>query len=135
MKILILLCASLLVLSCNSKKEEERPTASLSPLSSQEVLRTFNLYLDGRYEEYVGQMLSCDRQPQTYREQMATLFKQHAADQREANGPIRSANVTSVTTDTARHTANARLRLSYENGDDENVQLQFVHDGKSWRLR
>ena len=135
MKIPTLICASLLALSCSQNKEEERQPAALSPLSSQEVLQTFHLYMKGDYDAYVGQMLSCDRQPESYREQMVILFRQHAADQRKDNGPVCSASVTSVTTDTASHTASALLRISYENGDCENIQLRFVHDGKSWRLR
>lgn len=136
MKRIILIGVSLLALSCSNQKEEKGPqTEALSPLSSEEVLRTYNLYRDGRYAELVDAILSCDGKDAAYREQMATLFKQHAADQKEQNGDIRSTAVNAIVTDTTGNAATASLLVTYANGDTETIQLQFIRSEGKWRLR
>lgn len=106
-----------------------------SPLTAGEVTRIFNRYVTGDYDGYVAEVASCDGKPADYRRQMATLYKQHAADQRKDVGDITAVHVVGVKPQTGGRAALAYVSLSYTGGKTEEILLEFVHDGRRWRLR
>lgn len=122
------------VVACNSKHE----VVVVAPLgeapTSEEVERIYQLYLDGRYEEYVSEMQSCDKQPEGYRQQMADLHKMHAHQQREKNGGALSAKVVRIEATTTGKQANAFLRVEYRNRTHETILLSLIRDDTRWRL-
>lgn len=125
-----------LALSCATNQEEKGESAdSLSPLSADEVLHYYNLYREGKYANIVQAMHSCDSMDSAYKEQMAMLFKQHATEQKEQHGEVRFADVDTILISPSQIAATATISLTYADGGKETIQLQFVRDGKEWRLR
>lgn len=132
------LAALLLMTSCGSeKKENGSATSADAPtmLANEEALAVYQLYLKGDYNGLVGCIQSCDDKPEAYRQQMAILYKQHAADQKEDDGDVVDAQIARIQPQSNGHAAEVFVNVTYETGKTEEVLLQFVHDGKSWRLR
>ncbi len=133
-----LLFAFLTILaSCGKAPKAEELHSATPPkdLTKIEVERIFNLYVQKDFTGYVNMIQSCDDKPEAYRREMATLFKQHAADQARDSGDITSVEVANITMGKDRRSAEVYLNISYTNRDTEEILLQFVHDGKTWRLR
>ncbi len=128
----ILLVAALLLLpsACSEKKE---PVEHARPEDAATAY--YALLSQGKYAEFVSGMQSCDDKPDTYREQMTTLIKQHYTDAAKEGRSIHS--VTVVRTQTLRDTvaANVFLNLTYNDSTTEEIVQPMVWDGNSWRMR
>lgn len=119
-----------LMASCASTQEQQPDEPSV-----EEVERIYGLYLNGRYEEYVDEMLSCDSMPTAYRQQMVYLHKQHACRQSENNRKAIRVTVERIETTTTRRQANVFLRVEYSDQSQDVVLLSMVRDGERWRLK
>ena len=128
--LLRILLGCLLLLSCSG---EVKPAESQGP-TPEEVERIYNLFLQGRYEDYVAEMASCDSVPGFYRQQMVDLFKQHAFQQKERNGGAIKATVERMDVTPSAQQANVFLRVYYQNQTHEVVMLPMVKIGQRWRL-
>lgn len=128
-----LLCCSF-VFACTSAKSETKPM-EIPPLESGEVERVYGLYEKGQYAQYVAEMASCDKAPESYRKQMADLHKQHAVLQKEKMGGVISTKVIKLEPSSTGRQTNVTLRVNYGNQTHEEVLLSFVWVNHRWRLR
>lgn len=119
-----------LMVSCASSQEKpfENP-------SEEEVERIYGLYLAGRYEEYVDEMLSCDSMPTAYRQQMVDLHRQHAHRQNEKHRKALRATVERIEPTTTGRQANVFLRVEYSDRSQEVILLSMVRHNDRWRLK
>lgn len=118
-----------LMASCASSQDKNADEPSV-----EEVERIYGLYLNGRYEEYVDEMLSCDSMPTAYRQQMADLHKMHARRQSEKNRSAVRATVERIETTTTGQQANVFLRVEYSDQSHDVVLLSMVRHNNRWRL-
>lgn len=127
----------LLFTACGDKeKATERPASTIPTLiTTEEVRVVFSHYVSGDYEGYVNCMQSCDNKPADYKRQMATLYKQHAADQRKDDGDITNFQVTRVLAQGDGNAAEAFIAVTYAGGKSEEILLQFIYTNGEWRLR
>jgi len=135
--IVILFFGLLLAIGCGRSEEKARAAEEKRPalLTEEEAMAVYRLYINKEYGRYAAQMQSCDDKPASYKQQMATLYKQHAADQKGDDGDVVDARVARIVPQVEGKAAEAFLNLTYENGKTEEILLQFVHDGTAWRLR
>jgi len=126
----LLLCA---VFSCGSG---ERPQEAQVTLPSEtEVADFYNLYVHGDYAGFVAAMASCDGLPEDYRQQMATLYKQHAAAVKQDRGGVKAFKVGRMEAHNDSIHVNAFLNLTYQDGSSEEIMLPLVRVGGKWRLQ
>lgn len=131
------LSALLLCSACGSKEEQKSPAAPTVPtlITAEEVKAVYNHYVTGDYAGYVACMQSCDDKSADYKQQMATLYKQHAADQRKDDGDVTDFQVVRVTSQGDGNAAEAFLAVTYTGGKTEEILLQFIYSNDEWRLR
>lgn len=121
----------------NAKKADTPAVAGKpAPITAEEVDAMYALYLGGRYDAYVALMLSCDDKPESYRNDMVNLYKQHAADSAGDD----SSRAVSAHTKRVEHTddgraATAFICVTYADSSHEELMLELQHDGRRWRLR
>lgn len=127
------LCLTLLF-ACGGAKDEAT-AESIPPLTGEEVIKVYELYLQGNYAEYVAHMASGEGKTADYLRQMETLLKQHAAENREANGAVRDISVTRVQTNPEAQAAQAYMNVTYADNNTEEIQLLFVYRDGQWKLR
>ena len=121
----------------NAKKADTPAVAGKpAPITAEEVDAMYALYLGGRYDAYVALMLSCDDKPESYRNDMVNLYKQHAADRAGDD----SSRAVGAHTQRVEHTddgraATAFICVTYADSSHEELMLELQHDGRRWRLR
>ncbi len=138
--LLAVLCSGALC-ACGSRGSNAAPveqapmtgTVGEGPEES-EVLRIYNLYLKGLYEQYVQEMASCDGKPVAYRQQMVDLYEQHAAQQLSKNGGAIQATVVRIEPTPDGRQSNVFLRILYNNHSHEVVMISLVKVDGRWRL-
>lgn len=140
MKILSTVCcltALLLVTACGGSEKADASATPQAPalVSTAEVKSIFEHYVSGDYAGYVGCMQSCDDKPAEYKQQMAMLFKQHAADQRHDDGDVKDFRVVRVQPQADGYAAEAFVSVDYTGGKTEEILLQLVYTNGEWRLR
>ncbi len=102
---------------------------------AEEVERIYNLFLQGQYEAYVAEMVSCDSMPDFYRRQMVDLCKQHAYQQKERNGGAVQATVVRIDLAGNGLQANVFLRVLYKDHSHEEILISMVKQNDRWRLQ
>lgn len=137
--LLFILLAGLLTMACghDNTKGESVSGAAAPPscVSSDSVMAVYSRYVNGDYAGYVDAMQSCDDKPESYRQQMSTLLKQHAVEKQKADGKVMAVEVVRITPVNKGLGAEAYLNVTYEKRATEEIFLQFVYDGERWRLR
>ena len=114
-------------------KSGNKPIRIKQPQKAAEVY--YGKLVTGDYEGFVAGMESCDDKPDTYREQMVTLMKQHYKKMEREHGGLQSVvvNRTVVVQDSV--AANVFLNVTYKNGSTEEIVQPMVWDGTGWRLQ
>lgn len=101
----------------------------------EEIERIYQLYLNGQYEAYVNEMASCDGMPESYRQQMVALHKQHARLQKEKNGGVRNFTIERIAPVTDGIYVNVFLRIHYVDHNQEEILLSMVKENGRWRMK
>ncbi len=107
----------------------------MSPPTEKEIMAIYDHYLQGDYAQYVDAMHSCRNKPAAYRDQMLLLHKQHAAEQKRANGGAKSATVERIEMHDSGRMANVFLNITYANQSSEEIILPMVYADGDWYVR
>lgn len=129
--------ALLIMMSCTDSKSKEESVSDVPPyfISADDVKKIYGYYVSGDYSAYVDCMAQRKGMTTEYRNQMITLMRQHAKDQKKDDGEIRQIEVARIVPCNKGDGAEAYLNVSYENGETEEILLQLVFDGEKWLLR
>lgn len=139
----LLFAASLtltLVTSCGGKGEEaaEETTSQTANGIDYEIDSTatamYQLFIDGRFAEYVKQVESNDAKPEKYRRQMETLLKQRFVQQKAENGGPVSCRLVNFEPRGDSY-GTAFIEVTYRNKTKEVILQQMVKVDGRWRIR
>ena len=103
--------------------------------SEEQIKEIYSLYIQKDYAAYADEMLSCDDKPESYKRQIAILLEQHATEHAEEEGNVTGFEVNTIKPQANGQAAEVYLNITYANGNTEEIQLLFIHDGLRWRLR
>lgn len=90
---------------------------------------------DGRYDEYIHAMVSCDSASDAYKKQMLVLHKQMVTTQKTECGSLETVQCVRSELGREGKTANVFLQLTYSNGMKEDIMLPLVWNNEKWRIR
>ena len=127
----------LLMMSCADSKLKEESVSDVPPyfVSADEVKQIYGHYVSGDYASYIECMKQSSEMTPEYKAQMVVLLKQHAAARKRDEGDVKNVEVARLVSCNKGNGAEAYLNITYENGVTEEVMLQLVYDGNSWKLR
>lgn len=123
------LVAAMLLGGC----KPEAPSADA--LAGQAAKVYYDQLLAGQVEAWVDGFYQPDSLPASYRSQLVDNARMFLATQREEHGGIDSVSLVRCTADTARHTANAFLLLTFGDRTHEEVVVPMVENGGVWMMR
>ena len=104
-------------------------------VAAQAAMLYYDHLLQGRYGEYVAGMYFSDSIPENYRSQLVDNAKMFVVQQKNKRKGIKDIQKGQVVCDTARHTANVFLVLTYGDGDSEQVLVPMIESGGVWYMR
>ncbi len=123
----VLFIALLLVTSCGKAKPEE--------IAAKAAEQYYSYLLDGKYEAFVDGCFQQDTIRDVYRQQLIENAKMFVAQQKAEHNGIKSFEVAGAEVDTAAHTANVFLVLTYGDGGSEQILLPMVEKDELWMMR
>lgn len=130
MKLFVFLSALsvLLMPSCGSRD------ASLPSDPGGAAIHYVRCLADGRYDEYIRGMASCDSATEAYKKQMLVLYKQMVVAKKKEFGSLKSLRHlrSDISGDSL---ALVYLQLVYANDSTEDVMLPLMCIDGQWRMR
>lgn len=115
------------VASCSKPKPEE--------IVAKAAEQYYSYLLDGKYEAFVDGCYQQDTIRGVYRQQLIENAKMFVAQQKTQHKGIKSFEVSNAEVDTAAHTANVFLLLTFGDGGSEEVLLPMVEKDELWMMR
>ena len=96
------------------------------------AMRAYGHLLDGRFDGYVDAIAHADSLPESYRQQLADMVNEYAANERERRGGIVDVRAVSDTIMGAH--AQVFLELSFGDSTQETVGLPMVRVNDEWLM-
>ena len=115
------------VWSCSKAKPEE--------LVAKTAEQYYSYLLNGDYEAFVDGCYQPDTIRKAYRLQLVENAKMFIDQQRKEHEGIQAFQVVDVQIDTAAHTANVFIDLTFGNGTNEQILLPMVQKDDLWMMR
>lgn len=119
----------LLMSSCGGR------SSSSSADPGEAAIRYVRCLADGRYDEYIRGMVSCDSASDAYKKHMKVVYKQMVVAKKNEYGPLKSMRHLRSDISSGGLTATVFLQLVYANDSTEDVMLPMVSVDGQWRLR
>ena len=126
---MILLLSGLLAASCS--KEEVKP----EDVALQAAKAYYDQLLQGDYAAYVDGTLKGDSVPPAYRRQLTLNMQMYMERQNAEYKGIIKVEALRATPDTALHTVNAFLFVTYADSTKEEIVVPMVEKNGVWYLR
>lgn len=126
---MILLLSGLLAASC--RKEEVKP----EDVALQAAKAYYDQLLQGDYAAYVDGTLKGDSVPPAYRRQLTLNMQMYVERQKAEHKGISKVEALRATPDTASHTVNAFLFVTYADSTKEEIVVPMVEKNGVWYLR
>ncbi len=126
---MILLLSGLLAASC--RKEEVKP----EDVALQAAKAYYDQLLQGDYAAYVDGTLKGDSVPPAYRRQLTLNMQMYMERQNAEHKGISKVEALRATPDTASHTVNAFLFVTYADSTKEEIVVPMVEKNGVWYLR
>jgi hypothetical protein len=104
-------------------------------LAAQAAKAYYDYLLHDKYEEFVGGRYQPDSIPANYREQLITNARMYVGQMKAERKGLKAVSVASGKADTARHTANAFLILTYGDNTTEEIVVPMVEHQGVWYMR
>lgn len=132
--LVLLLTASFLLPSCNSKEDAAEKQVHTEQADSA-ALYYYQLRAKGQFADYVAAMESCDSTTEAYRKQMERLLRHHQQKVVEEKQGLASVRVERTEMYDSNRVANVFLTVTYKDGTHEEILFPVVYDGHHWRVR
>lgn len=126
---IIALFLSFSFLACTS--EEPKP----EELALQAAKAYYDQLINGDYDSYVEGSLQGDTISPVYRQQLVLNMQMYIEKQKKSHQGIVSIEALRATADTASHTANAFLALTFGDSIREEITVPMIEKGGIWYLR
>ena len=122
------LAAPLLLIACTARTSPEDVAGAAAKTYYQQLAK-------GQYAEYVDGFYCPDSIPTNYRQQLIENAKMLLAEQTRERGSLAGVHLTRATVDTALHTANAFLLLTFADSSREEIVVPMVQHRGLWYMR
>lgn len=130
----LLAVLTLALTGCRKGADTAETTADDASADSAAVA-FYQMRADGRYEEYIDAMESCDKMPADYKKRTLTMLRHHDRYIKEEKGGVKGVTALRSETHDKGRMANVFLKVSYGDGSHEEVLFPVVYDGKRWRVQ
>ncbi len=124
----------LLLTGCKKGGDTAGKTADDASADSAAVT-FYQMRANGRYEEYIDAMESCDKMPSDYKQRTLTMLRHHDRYIKEEKNGVKEVKALRSETHDNGRMANVFLKVTYGDGSAEEVLFPVVYDGKRWRVQ
>lgn len=136
----LMFCTAMSLASCGTKEEPapERQTDTTSVaenvLTEQKVEGWYNLYIDGKYDEYVKLIEAVDGKPAGYADQMVNLLKMRHRQQEDLHNGPKKCRVVRIEMKSDSY-CEAYVELTFKDDAKEQFILPLVKVSDRWRIK
>lgn len=131
---LLLVAFSFVLLSCHRNGADMVKDKSSEGADSMAVT-CYKMQAEGRFEDYVKAMKSCDKMPADYQHRIVMMLRHHQKQVMEERKGVKNVKVLRTEMHDNERMANVFLNVSFNDGTSEEVILPMVYDGQSWRIQ
>lgn len=104
-------------------------------LAGDAAKNAYDLLLQGKYDDFVGECDRTQKLPQGYREQLVLNARMFAEQQKKEHGGMCRIGILSSCADTAKHVAQVYLSVVYGDSTKEQILVPMVEKDGKWLLR
>lgn len=122
----------IMLLACCGEKDVVKEAEQRA---GQTAKAYYELLLADKYEDFVSGSFGADSLPADYREQLVANAQMLMAQQKKDHEGIDSIGISRCVADTATHTANAFLTISYKDKTRETIVVQMVEKNDVWYMK
>lgn len=130
-RLLYTLMVGIAITACSSKDDIE----VIQERAGNTALEYYKLLLDEKYEDFVAGIDGGDSLPADYKEQMVANTAMFMQQQKDNHRGIADISITRCTADTAAHTANALLKITYSDSVKEVVCVPLIERNNVWYMK
>ena len=124
---LCLLCA-VGISMCSCSDQELQPP-------SKAAVKDMPYLVDGKYDEYISEMVSCDSASAAYKQNMKVMLKQMVVSKFQGEGAVKEIHYVRQQGGNDEQAVMVFLQLTYANGSTESMMLPLLWADGRWRLR
>lgn len=95
----------------------------------------YRMQVEGRFDDYVTAMKSCDSMPADYKRRMVMMLRHHRQLVMKERKGVRSVSVLRTEMHNGDRMANVFLKVVFNDGSSEEVLFPMVYDGLRWRVQ
>lgn len=129
---LAMLCQVLL--SCHRSGADMAKDKSGEGADSMAVA-CYKMQAEGRFDEYVKAMKSCDKMPADYQHRVVMMLRHHQKQVLEEKKGVKDVAVLRTEMHNQERMANVFLNVTFNDGTTEEVIFPMVYDGQRWRVQ
>lgn len=130
-KYIIVIVSLLLAVSCGKSET----IADIQERAGKTAEAYYTLLLEGKYDDFVSGTYGGDSLPASYREQLVANAAMYVQQQKDAHQGIKSIKAIRCVADTAHHTAQAYLEISYADSIKETITVPLVSHNDIWYMK
>jgi len=129
-----LLFILVLCISCGGKERtDDLPKEDTE--AEEAAVTYYNLRVQGRFEEYVAAMHSCDGTTEQYQQGIEQMLRQHQNRITKEKKGVASVRPLRCELHNAGRMANIFLSVTYGDGSTEEILFPLVRDSLTWRIQ
>lgn len=132
-RLLLLTTLAAFFVGCDDKSPEGRPV--FTTLEDTTALYYYGLRAEGRYEEYVASMQSCDGASPEYRNAMVSLIRHHQTEVNRTKGGVAYTETIRKEMHDGDSMANVFLAVTFRDSTREEIMIPLVFHQGEWRIR
>lgn len=131
---------SCLFLACLALQSCHRSGADMAKDKSGEgvdsmAVACYKMQAEGRFDDYVKAMKSCDKMPADYQHRMVMMLRHHQKQVLEEKKGVKDVAVLRTEMHNQGRMANVFLNVTFNDGTTEEVIFPMVYDGQRWRVQ
>lgn len=133
--ILIALLALPLLAACGKDKSKQADSKPPVEEASTMAVAYYRMLADGNVAGYVKAMQSCDNTTASYKQRMEATLKHHRKEIEKDKKGVKQVKALRYELHDNDRMANVFLRVTYNDGSEEEILFPVVYDGKRWRIQ
>ena len=102
---------------------------------SKAAVKYMQYLVDGKYDEYISEMVSCDSASAAYKQNMKVMLKQMVVSKFQGEGAVKEIHYVRQQGGNDEQAVMVFLQLTYANGSTESMMLPLLWADGRWRLR